>query len=62
MENVQEKNRKIQLLKGVKCDFELLKSGDWEPDGDSIDASITIIDEIIQFIEQNTICQCQQGN
>ena len=58
MGTVQEKERALRLLN----DFEMLKSGEWEPDDYSIDASIAVIDEIIQFIEQNNFCQCQTEN
>lgn len=41
-----------QLLLCLKRDFVLLKSGKWVPDEDSINASIDVIEELEQRLNQ----------
>tara|TARA_R100000388_G_C7108658_1_gene95527 strand:- start:117 stop:278 length:162 start_codon:yes stop_codon:yes gene_type:complete len=41
-----------QLLSCLKTDFMMLKNGEWIPDEDSIDASIDVIEELEQRLNQ----------
>lgn len=41
----------IALLCSLRTDFELLASGDWHPDEDSTEASISVVNALIEFME-----------
>lgn len=45
------KEEALALMQCLIDDFEALKSGDWVPDDDSIDASIEVSERIQVFLE-----------
>lgn len=41
----------IELLGMLRRDFEMLLSDEWVPDRHSVDASITVVDELVSRVE-----------
>lgn len=52
MSTPRNKNRVLDLLSFLKKDFELLRNREWIPDDDSIDASLEVLSEIIEYIQE----------
>jgi|DEB19_MinimDraft_3_1074340.scaffolds.fasta_scaffold10793_2 hypothetical protein len=48
---VTTKEEALAFLCSLRTDFELLASGDWHPDEDSVEASIGVVNSLIEFME-----------
>lgn len=42
----------LGALRCVRIDIEMLKNGEWVPDSDSCDATIEVLEAVIEFMEK----------
>lgn len=46
------KTEAIALLQMLQEDFNLLKDGDWIPDEDSCDASLSVVSALVEYLKK----------
>ena len=46
--NTLKKLSTVELLRCLRIDLEMLRSGEWVPDADSCEASLDVVDELIE--------------
>lgn len=49
---VSNKEEAIKYLKCLQEDFTMLKNGDWVPDDDSVEASLDVVEGLLNYMEE----------
>jgi hypothetical protein len=52
MKTPKNKSEAMEYLKCLETDFNMLLSGEWNPDEDSCEASLEVISALIEYVEE----------
>lgn len=52
MKAPRNKTEALDLLNSLRMDFEALRTGEWVPDDDSIDASDEVLVALMEYVEE----------